>query len=74
MSFYRLWGLGVVPEYQGKAIDTLLYKATYEALKDIQVTMEINYVLENNDRMNNALLKMGVEPIRRYRVYEMAIQ
>jgi ribosomal protein S18 acetylase RimI-like enzyme len=70
---YRMWALGVVPEYQGKAIDTLLYKATYDALKDIKVTMEINYVLENNDRMNNALLKMGVEPIRRYRVYEMAI-
>ena len=24
---YRMWALGVVPEYQGKAIDTLLYKA-----------------------------------------------
>jgi ribosomal protein S18 acetylase RimI-like enzyme len=70
---YRMWGLGVVPEYQGKAIDTLLYKATYEALKDRQVRMEINYVLEDNHRMNNALLKLGVEPIRRYRVYEMAI-
>jgi hypothetical protein len=35
--------------------------------------MEINYVLEDNHRMNNALLKLGVEPIRRYRVYEMAI-
>jgi ribosomal protein S18 acetylase RimI-like enzyme len=70
---YRMWGLGVVPEYQGKAIDTLLYKATYEALKDLQVRMEINYVLEDNHRMNNALLKLGVEPIRRYRVYEMAI-
>jgi GNAT superfamily N-acetyltransferase len=68
---YRMWALGVVPEYQGKAIDTLLYKATYDALKDLPVTMEINYVLENNDRMNNALLKMGVKPIRRYRVYEM---
>ena len=74
ISQYRMWALGVVPEYHGKAIDTLLYKATYESLKDIQVTMEINYVLENNDRMNNALLKMGVEPIRRYRVYEMEIQ
>lgn len=70
---YRMWALGVVPEYQGKAIDTLLYKATYEALKDINVCMEINYVLEDNHRMNNALLKLGVEPIRRYRVYEMAI-
>jgi ribosomal protein S18 acetylase RimI-like enzyme len=70
---YRMWGLGVIPEYQGKAIDTLLYKATYEALKDLPVCMEINYVLENNHRMNNALLKLGVTPIRRYRVYEMPI-
>jgi len=68
---YRMWALGVIPEYQGKAIDTLLYKATYQALKDKQVRMEINYVLEDNHRMNNALLKLGVEPIRRYRVYEM---
>jgi GNAT superfamily N-acetyltransferase len=70
---YRMWALGVVPEYHGKAIDTLLYKATYDALKDIQVRMEINYVLENNHPMNNALMKLGVEPIRRYRVYEKTI-
>ena len=74
LRHYRMWALGVVPEYQGKAIDTLLYKATHDALKDVQVCMEINYVLENNDRMNNALLKLEVTPIRRYRVYEMAIQ
>jgi len=70
---YRMWALGVVPEYQGKAIDTLLYKATYDALKEIEVRMEINYVLEDNHRMNNALLKLGVKPARRYRVYEMEI-
>jgi ribosomal protein S18 acetylase RimI-like enzyme len=70
---YRMWALGVIPAYQGKAIDTLLYRATYEALKELPVCMEINYVLENNDRMNNALLKLDVEPIRRYRVFEMAI-
>lgn len=70
---YRMWALGVIPEYHGRAIDTLLYRATYEALIDRLGSMEINYVLENNHPMNNALLKMGVEPIRRYRVYEMAI-
>ena len=70
---YRMWALGVIPEYQGKAIDTLPYKATYDALKDRLACMEINYVLENNYRMINALLKMGVTPIWRYRVYEMAI-
>lgn len=70
---YRMWGLGVVPAYHGKAIDTLLYRATYEALIEHLGAMEINYVLENNHPMNNALLKLGVDPIRRYRVYEIAI-
>ena len=70
---YRMWGLGVIPEYHGRAIDTLLYRATHEALIDRLGSVEINYVLENNHPMNNALLKLGVEPIRRYRVYEMAI-
>ena len=68
---YRMWALGVVPEYQGKAIDTLLYRATYEALYQGQIRLEINYVLEDNQRMNNALQRLGVSPLRRYRVYQM---
>jgi ribosomal protein S18 acetylase RimI-like enzyme len=70
---YRMWALGVIPEYQGKAIDTLLYKKTYEAIYNPTVRVEINYVLEDNQRMNNALMRLGVKPLRRYRVYEMAI-
>jgi len=35
--------------------------------------MEINYVLEDNDPMNNAIMKLGAEPYRRYRIFEMAI-
>lgn len=70
---YRMWALGVIPEYQGKAIDTLLYRATYEALYSKKIRLEINYVLEDNDRMNNALLKLGVKPLRRYRIYKKTI-
>ncbi len=70
---YRMWALGVIPEYQGLAIDTLLYRGTYEAIFSNKLRLEINYVLEDNDRMNNALLKLGVKPIRRYRVYETVI-
>jgi hypothetical protein len=70
---YRMWALGVVPEYQSCAIDSLLYKATYDALYTPTLRMEINYVLEDNDRMNNALYKLGVKDLRRYRVYETAI-
>lgn len=73
LTQYRMWALGVIPEYQGKAIDTLLYRATYDALYSDKLRLEINYVLEDNDRMNNALRKLGVEDLRRYRVYEMPI-
>jgi len=70
---YRMWGLGVVPQYQGKAIDVLLYLATYEELKKRGARLEINYVLEDNYRMLNALKRLQVKPLRRYRVYERAI-
>jgi len=70
---YRLWALGVVPEYQGKAVDALLYRRTYEVLKEKLDQIEINYVLEDNTRMNNALKNLGVKDLRRYRVYQMTI-
>lgn len=73
LTQYRMWALGVIPEYQGRAIDTLLYQATYEAIYSDRLRLEINYVLEDNDRMNNALRKLGVRDLRRYRVYEMPI-
>jgi ribosomal protein S18 acetylase RimI-like enzyme len=70
---YRLWGLGIVPEYQGRAVDALLYRRLYDVLYHRGVRIEINYVLEDNVRMNNTLKRLGVTPLRRYRVYEMAI-
>jgi GNAT superfamily N-acetyltransferase len=72
LTQYRMWALGVIPEYQSRAIDTLLYKATYDALWSPKIRLEINYVLEDNDRMNNALHRMGVKDLRTYRVYEKA--
>jgi len=70
---YRMWALGVIPEVQGRAIDTLLYRRLYEELFSPTLRMEVNYVLEDNERMNNALLKLNVKPLRRYRVYEKGI-
>lgn len=70
LSVYRMWALGVIPEYQSCAIDTLLYQATYRALMSPNIRLEINYVLEDNDRMNNAIYKLGAKDLRRYRIYE----
>ena len=70
---YRMFALGVIPEYQGKAIDSLLYRAMHESLYAPDVWMEINYVLEDNWPMINAIKKLEATPLRRYRVYEMKI-
>jgi GNAT superfamily N-acetyltransferase len=73
LTHYRMFALGVIPEYHGKAIDSLLYRALYESIFSAQMRMEINYVLEDNGPMNNAILKLGARPLRRYRVYEKRI-
>jgi GNAT superfamily N-acetyltransferase len=70
---YRMFALGVIPEYHGKGIDSLIYRALYESCFSADLRMEINYVLENNGPMNNAILKLGAKPLRRYRIYEMGI-
>ncbi len=70
---YRMFALGVVPEYQGKAVDSLLYRALNDSLYAPDTWMEINYVLEDNWPMVNAIKKLGARPLRRYRVYEMKI-
>ncbi len=70
---YRMFALGVVPEYQGKAVDSLIYRAMHESLYTPDTWMEINYVLEDNWPMINAIKKLGCTPLRRYRVYERQI-
>ncbi len=73
LTQYRMFALGVIPEYHGKGIDSLMYRALYEACYRPNVRVEINYVLEDNAPMNNAILKLGAKTIRRYRVYQMDI-
>jgi GNAT superfamily N-acetyltransferase len=67
---YRMFALGVIPEYHGRGIDSLLYRALYESLYTPDVWLEINYVLEDNVPMNNAIRKLNAKPLRRYRVYQ----
>jgi hypothetical protein len=73
LQSYRMFALGVLPEYHGKGIDALIYRGLYESLFTPELWMEINYVLEDNVPMNNAIRKLNAKPMRRYRVYQMAI-
>ncbi|MBI9101732.1 MAG: GNAT family N-acetyltransferase [Spirochaetales bacterium] len=71
---YRLFGLAVHPDYHGMGLDVLLYVKLQEALKDKGVCMEANYILEDNLNIKNALLKLGMEKKRTYRVYEKELE
>jgi GNAT superfamily N-acetyltransferase len=64
LTSYRLFALGVIPEYHGKGIDSLLYRALCEALHAPETWLEINYVLEDNAPMNNAISKLNAKPLR----------
>jgi GNAT superfamily N-acetyltransferase len=73
ITTYRMFALGVIPEYHGKAVDSLLYRALYESCFSPDMRMEINYVLEDNAPMNNAIMKLGAKPLRRYRIFDIPI-
>lgn len=70
LKSYRMFALGVIPEYHGCGIDSLIYRALYESLYRPDIWIEINYVLEDNYHMNNAIDKLLAKPLRRYRIYQ----
>ena len=70
---YRLWGLAVLPEYKGQGLDVLMYANLFDALKPRGIRLEANYVLEDNMHIINALEKLGMKAIKKYRVYEKPI-
>lgn len=67
---YRLFGLAVHPDWQGKALDAMMYIHLYNHLAAKKVRMEANYILEDNFRIKNALEKLGMRQIKTYRIYE----
>ncbi|MBN1836781.1 MAG: GNAT family N-acetyltransferase [Spirochaetales bacterium] len=70
---FRLFGLAVMPRYQGMGLDVLLYMSLFEALAPRGVRLEANYILEDNPRIRNALIKLGLEQTIVYRVYEKSL-
>ena len=67
---YRIWAMGIVPEYQKKGISILLFQKLNEALASKNVYVEANYVLEDNHLMNNALKQLQFDMVKKYRVYD----
>jgi GNAT superfamily N-acetyltransferase len=71
----RVFMLGTLPEWRGKGVDALLYKAIWDAARRKGYRWaEAGWVLEDNHAMGNALVNMGFEAYKRYRIYEREIR
>ena len=70
---YRIWALGLLPPYQKKGISVLLFRRLNDILGDKNVYVEANWVLEDNALMNNALIQLKFDLVKKYRIYEKQI-
>ena len=67
---YRLFGLAVHPDWQGRGLDAIMYINLYNHLVNKNIMMEANYILEDNLRIKNALIKLGMNHTKTYKIYE----
>ena len=66
--------LGVLPAWQGRGVDALLYRHVWENGRARGFDWaEAGWVLEDNHAMINGLRRMGFEVYKTYRVYERPI-
>ncbi len=70
----RIVVLGVLPQYRGKGLDTVMY---YEVLKRAAAHNiflgEASWVLEDNEMMNRGAKLMNAERYKTYRLYDIPI-
>jgi GNAT superfamily N-acetyltransferase len=66
--------LGILPEYQGKGIDAMLYHWIWTRSGERNITWgEAGWILEDNPAMNAGLEKMGFRVYKTYRLYDRAL-
>jgi len=69
----RILTLGVRKEYRNSGIDACFYARNMETARKKGIRWaEASWILENNDLMNRALVNIGGEVYKKYRIFEMA--
>lgn len=70
---YRIWAMGILPPYQKRGVSVLMFRKLNDILAPKGSYVEINWVLEDNHLMNNAVVKLEFDLVKRYRIYEKQI-
>jgi len=74
VSRLRVLLLGVLPEWQGRGVDAVLYRHVWEKGRARGFDWaEAGWILEDNHAMINGLTRMGFGVYKTYRVYERPI-
>jgi hypothetical protein len=66
-----MWAIGVVPEYQERAVEANLHGGTQDVPSSCgSIRLEVNHTSEDTLRMVNAIHNLGLQDIRCRRLYE----
>lgn len=70
----RMITMGVVPSFQKRAVDSMLYIACYKAgVARGYSWAEMSWMLETNELVIRATAEMGAEQYKRYRIYQLPL-
>jgi len=70
----RILLLGILPEYQGKGVDAMLYHWIWTHCGRLGITWgEAGWILEDNPAMNAGLEKMTFRVYKTYRLYDRTV-
>jgi hypothetical protein len=74
MTTVRLITMGVIPEFQRRAVDMMFFVATYNAAAARGYkTAELSWTLETNELMVRSAGEMGGKLVKKYRIVEMPL-
>ncbi|MEW6051599.1 MAG: N-acetyltransferase [Candidatus Zixiibacteriota bacterium] len=70
----RLITMGVIPEFQKRGVDMMLFVNTYQTgVKRGYTWAELSWILETNELMCRAAEDMGAKVFKKYRIMEMPL-
>ncbi|MBD3402772.1 N-acetyltransferase [candidate division GN15 bacterium] len=70
----RMITMGVVPDFQKRAVDSMLYVAMFrKGVEKGYDWAELSWMLETNQLVLSAVTRMGAREYKRYRIVEMPI-
>jgi len=74
INYVRVIALGVTKEYRKAGIEAYFYSEIIQQAMNKKIKGgEASWILENNEMMNNGLIKMNAKVYKRYRILEKSI-